>query len=94
MADLRFLYGTSFNVGGESGSEVKYTPFIETSMALAGYRVTHMSTGETRFIYLNVSDHDPDSKPNVFLYEGLECDPAQDTPHHFCNLDFSEAVPQ
>ena len=85
-----FVYGTRFTVGGENSDETEYTPFIEHSQSIAGFRVRDMRTNETRYIYLNPSDHgtDEEQKPNVFLYEGTECDPGQDQPHHYYDIDF------
>ena len=89
MTDNRFTYGQSFTVGGANAEAVEFTPFIESTQGLVGYRVIDMRSQQTRYMYMNASDHDPDDLPNVFVYEGAECDPAQDDAQHWYEVSFS-----
>lgn len=67
--------------------EVTFTPVVKDGMV--GYECVH-TDGRREYLYLNISNDDgvgggPGGGPgnNVFLYQGTEFDPAEDSPCHF-----------
>ena len=88
--------GISFAYIGEAqevyGDGLYYTPFV-TADGRAGHRVASLGTGgEVKYVYLNPSNGDQDR--NVFLYEGTECDPNWDYPHHFYEIGYDWSRPE
>ncbi len=82
-----------FTVGKEViyGEGVYYTPFIAPD-GRVGYSVCEIdgSNGSREvFIYLNPSASCEGGTPpnDVFLYMGIENDPAEDEPMHFYGID-------
>jgi hypothetical protein len=68
-------------------SGVQYVPFIAED-GRVGYECTEVATGKFEFLYFNPSNETDDGVANVFIYQGTENDPSNDTPHvHFTVLD-------
>lgn len=71
---------------GLSG-RTSYTPFIEKGRV--GFVVERVEDGELKaaYIYLNASSTESDPTPNVFVYEGVHNDPAEDESICFVTPD-------
>jgi len=70
----------------DPGSDVYYVPFISDD-GRVGYRVSRTDGSRETFIYFNPSDSSSDTKPNVFVYIGIENDPALDEAQHWYALE-------
>lgn len=84
--------GFGFTFTSEEGHT--YTPW--TDGQAIGYKVTHGTTGEVKYLYLNPSSSDESGDATVFPYEGEHGDPALDEPacnHYFNPFLEGEAVP-
>ncbi len=64
--------------------DVYYIPFHEEGRV--GYIVRSTDGSREEFLYFNPSDHEHENDANVFVYQGLEGDPAVDGPQHFYNV--------
>lgn len=56
-----------------------------------GFKVTRHADAKVGYVYLNPSQEtwsDGDFSPDAFVYTGTTGDIAQDSAHHFYNIDF------
>lgn len=65
----------------DPGGDVYYVPYVSVD-GRVGYRVSRSDGRAETFVYLNPSMTEGGS-PDVFLYIGIEDDPALDTPRRF-----------
>lgn len=75
----------------DPAARIVYTPFLSDD-GRVGYRINYTvpadeseAAGVEQFIYFNPSISDGD--PDVFVYMGIENDPAEDEPQHFYAID-------
>lgn len=90
LEDLYFSERSIITNGFEP--DVMWTPFVAKD-GRVGYRVQAEGTTDVTFIYLNPSSGTDDTdlvRPDVFVYEGPNNDPAKDVPHNFYTPDFGQ----
>lgn len=72
----------------DPAADVYYTPMVAKD-GRVGYRVgrTDDRPDNETFIYFNPSLSEGPGDANVFVYIGIENDPAEDESQHFYNMD-------
>ena len=73
MSDERHVHDAAANI--------TYEPW--TDGHAIGFKLTHHNEGTTSYIYLNPSGDSDGGTPDVFVYQGVTGDPAQDAALHY-----------
>jgi hypothetical protein len=67
----------------DAPGDMYYVPFVSDD-GRVGYRVSTTDGSRETFIYMNpTTDSSGSPSPDVFVYEGIENDPAEDEPVAF-----------